>query len=716
MSHDASAMTRTPAGEDLTLDDICMRNLLDHSQEVVYFKDLESRFIRVSLGCAALHRRTQEQLLGLSDWDLFLPQHAQKAYADEQRIIATGEPLLNQQENEKWDGREDTWVASSKFPLRDAHGAIIGTFGISRDLTQRVVLERQMAELAARAHAANEQLSRVESQLRAVLNGSTDAIAQYDSALRYRYLNPAGEVLRGMPLDRLVGRTDREAGMDASQADAWEEALQEVLRTGTAGEVEYADLVADAEGWFHTTLSPELGHDGSVVGVLTSTRDVTANKRAEQALAHQALHDSVTGLANRYLLMDRLSRALVRLERSPGSVALFFIDIDRFKVVNDTYGPDVGDRLLVELARRLSTVARREDTVARLGGDEFVLLCDRLASDEHVREIAARVVRALGEPFEDDGVVLQVSASVGAAVTDDPTASPADLLRHADSAMYRVKQGGRNHFHVFDGNVEEGPDLRLQLEGELARALARGEFRLVYQPLLSLADQRVLGFEALVRWEHPTRGTLPPLEFLASAERAGLMSAIGAWVLDTACASLVSWSERWSSPEPLTMAVNVSGPQLRAPGFADEVRDALRRHGLEPHRLRLEISERALIADDPDVSTALAELGEVGVELAVDDFGATVTSLARLPQIPVSVVKLERFTDLTRQGSLVEAVIAMAHGLGMSVVGGGIEDPAQLAELSRLACDDGQGFLLGRPLDPSGVEHLLAVGGTFTQR
>jgi diguanylate cyclase (GGDEF)-like protein/PAS domain S-box-containing protein len=715
MSHDASqAPTPSTAGEEPTLDDVCIRNLLDSSQEVIYFKDLQSRFIRISLGCAALHGRTQEELLGLTDADLFAPAHAQQAYADEQRIIADGLPILNVEEHETWEGRSDTWVASSKFPLRDASGTIIGTFGISRDITERVVLQREMAQLAERAQTANAQLSRVESQLRAVLNGSTDAIAQYDADLRYRYLNPAGEALREVPLDRLVGRTDREVGMEGLQADIWEGALRAVLATGAPDELEYADLVGDAEGWFHTTLSPEFDPSGRVVGVLTSTRDITSNKRAEQALAHQALHDSVTGLANRYLLMDRLGQALVRMERSPGRAALFFVDIDRFKAVNDTYGHDVGDALLVELARRLSCLARREDTVARLGGDEFVVLCDRVATDAHVREIADRLVRALSEPFVHNGVRLQVSASVGAAVADDPAASAADLLRNADSAMYRVKQGGRNHFHVYDKDAEQAADVPLQLEAELHQALERDELRLVYQPLLSLADQRVLGFEALLRWENPTRGTLPPLEFLATAERAGLMGPIGAWVLDTACASLVAWSgHRDEGADALSMAVNVSGPQLRAEGFAVVVAETLGRHGLAPGRLRLEISERALVADDPDIAAALRELADVGVQLAVDDFGATVTSLARLPQIPVSVVKLERFTDLTRQGGLVEAVIAMAHGLGMSVVGGGIENPSQLAELSRLACDDGQGFLLGRPLEASAAEELVLSGGSF---
>jgi len=716
MNHEASTNTEPSDVPEHARDEVCIRNLLDGSNEVIYFKDLQSTFIRVSLGYGQLHRMTKDKIRGLTDFDLFDRAHAEEAYADEQRIIATGEPMLNHEEREQWHDRPDSWVASSKFPLREVDGTIIGTFGISRDVTQRVLLEQEMVRIAKASEEANAELSRVESQLRAVLNGSTDAIAQYDRELRYRYINPAGERLRGVPLADLVGRTDRESAMADPPAEVWEAALQRVLDTGEPGEFEYSTIgPGGEEGWFHTTLSPENGADGAAIGVLTSTRDITANKAAERALAHQAMHDSLTGLPNRYLLMDRLSRALVRMERAPGRVVLYFVDIDHFKSINDTYGHDAGDRVLVELARRLSGVARREDTVARLGGDEFVVLCDRITTDEHVRVVAGRLVRTLAEPFQDGDARVQLSASVGAAVADDTTVSAAELLRNADAAMYRVKQGGRNHFHVFDPDAEHEIDGRPQLEADLQRAVTNDELRLVYQPLLSLADQRVLGFEALLRWEHPDRGTLRPLEFLAVAERIGLMGPIGAWVLDTACARLAAWSaQRGAGAEPLSMAVNVSGGQLLADGFAGLVAEALRTHGLDAGHLRLEISERALMGDSPELAAVLNELSGLGVQLAVDDFGATVNSLARLPQIPVSVVKLERFTDVTRQRGLVAAVIATAHGLGMSVVGGGIEDAAQLAELVALACDDGQGYLLGRPLDELVVERLLATGGDFS--
>lgn len=303
--------------------------------------------------------------------------------------------------------------------------------------------------LVLRAEEANAELRRVEAQLRAVLDGTADAIARYDADLRFRYLNPAGQRMRGLSLAELEGRTDREAGMPEPAVTAWEAALRTVLATGEPTELDYGGPGPDGEeAFFHTRLAPDLDAAGEVVGVLTSSRDVTELKRAERALAHQALHDSVTGLANRYLLTDRITQALVRMERFPSRIALYFVDLDHFKRVNDTYGHEVGDRVLVDVAQRLQRIARKQDTVARLGGDEFVVLCDRVLSDADAEDIAGRVVAALAAPAVVDGHRIALSASVGAVLTDDAASSPAALLRGADAAMYRAKHDGRNRFTV----------------------------------------------------------------------------------------------------------------------------------------------------------------------------------------------------------------------------------------------------------------------------
>jgi len=433
------------------IDDPYSWNILNASDEVIYFKDLKSRFVRVSLGCARLHRRTQDEMIGLTDFDLFEASHARAAFDDEQEVIRTGQAVVNKEERERWTGRPDTWVASSKFPFRGSDGTITGTFGISRDVTRRVLAEQESARLALATQATNRRLKEVEAQLRSVLDGSTDTIARYDLALRYRYINPAGERLRGLRIDQLRRRTDREIGMQEHALALWEPALRRVAATGQAEQVEFW-LTDDDEGqrWHHTTLAADREPGGAVVGVLASTRDITELKLAEQALAHQAMHDHLTGLANRHLLMRKIEQALERLNLAPRQHVLFFVDVDNFKSINDTYGHDRGDKVLVEVAERLTRLARRDDTVARLGGDEFVVLCEGVSHLAQVRAIGDRFVAALSEPYRDGTTTIGLSASVGAAMTDDPLSSPSDLLSRADGAMYLAKTSGRSQFHLRD--------------------------------------------------------------------------------------------------------------------------------------------------------------------------------------------------------------------------------------------------------------------------
>ncbi len=703
------------ANPQLDVDLICARNLLDSSWAILYFKDLQSRFIRVSLDCARVNNKTPEEMIGLTDFDLTDHAHASALLAEEQRIIATGQPLIDKEEVDRLADQPGTWVESSKFPLRDAHGGIIGTFGISRDVTRREVAEQQVLRMARETTHAHAALARAEAQLRAVLDGSTDAIANYDMELRYRYINPAGERSRGMTLKELAGRADRETGMAEGLVATWEAALNRVLTSGVPESVEFSSPGTSDESsmWFHSSLTPDRDDTGAVVGVFSSTRDITDLKRAEQALAHQATHDSLTGLANRYILTDRVSHALERKHRSSASVALLFIDLDHFKNINDAYGHEIGDSVLVDVARRLERVARRGDTIARLGGDEFVVLLDDAMSEDDVHKIAGRCVAALALPFSDGTVTLQLSASIGAAIAEDPSVGASVLLQRADSAMYRAKVGGRNRFEVFDPRTptDEGADAAL--ETDLRSALDAHQLRLTYQPMLGLGDRQILGFEALLRWDHPERGTLDPASFLPAAEARGLIVPIGAWVLETACSQLAAWTTRRDADTtPLTIAVNISGRQLREPHFAELVFQTLDRHKIASGQLRLEVAERELALDDLATRETLTALADLGVQLAVDNFGATYTSLARLPQFPVSVVKLEQFSSSSHDRRLAAMVVAMAHGLGMRVVGQRIETPTQLNDLEDITCDDGQGYLLSPPMSPEDVDQMLQDGSS----
>ncbi len=711
-------MDRTPRegrppdyGSDL--ERTCVRNLLEATDEIIYFKDLQSRFIWLSKAWGVVSGRDPQQLLGLTDFDIYGSDHATEAYEDEQQIIATGQPLVNKQELETWPDRPDRWVSSTKMPLRDDDGEIIGTFGISRDITRLVLAEAEATRKSGALALAHEEISRIETRLRTVLDTSVDAIALYDAQLRYQFVNSATERILGLTSPEILGRTDREIGREDAALALWESGLASVLATGQSCMVDFPLNRGEDRREFQSHLVAQRATEhGPPVGVVTSTREVTELKRAQDELYHQAVHDPVTGLANRVLLMDRLTQALTRMQRHPSQMVLLFIDLDQFKQVNDTFGHSVGDKLLVEIGRRLSMFSRPNDTVARFGGDEFVLIYDDVA-DDAIHGLLGRVMGSLSEPFLDGGRELFVTASMGVVVTTNPQAAADDLIRDADTAMYQAKAHGRNGYQFFDPEFRERLSGRYTLETELALALERKQLRLAYQPVFSLHDQRIIGAEALIRWDHPQRGTVSPAEFILIAEDCGLIVPIGTWVLDQACRQLVEFSEdRDAALPPLTMAVNVSGRQLCARDFVGLVKATLDHHGLAPAQLCVEVTETALLQDIDDAREAVANLAALGVHIALDDFGTGYSSLAHLLQFPVNVIKIDKsFVDqLETEGpghQIVAAVTAMAHVLGMTVVAEGIETASQLSQLVDMGCEHGQGYLLGRPLPPVTLTQLL---------
>jgi len=402
----------------------------------------------------------------------------------------------------------------------------------------------------------------------------------------------------------------------------------------------------------------------------------------------------------------------MRLDREPGMLAVMFLDLDHFKVVNDSLGHGAGDALLVEVAQRVAGAARRIDTVARFGGDEFVILCERLAGVDDAAMIAERVARAVAAPVTYDGQQLHPTVSIGIAVAHDGDTTPEIMVRDAEAAMYQAKDRGRGHggYHFFDSRVRERAVARLVVENELREALERGEFTLQFQPLWRLPDREISGFEALIRWQRP-EGVRSPAEFIPIAEDSGLIVDIGHWVLDEALRRLAGWNAR-NQGDPLTMAVNLSARQLSHAGLADDVAAALSRHGIEPELLTLEITETALLEESLSSVEALTRLSVLGVRLALDDFGTGYSSLGHLRRYPVDILKIDRmFVEGldSGDGAIVGAVTAMAHALGMTTVGEGVETAEQLAMLERLGCDEGQGYYLARPLHADAVEQHLQL-------
>jgi diguanylate cyclase (GGDEF)-like protein len=489
----------------------------------------------------------------------------------------------------------------------------------------------------------------------------------------------------------------------------------EHFHAATVGEArDYKIAIQHREGRrvdLHVTSMPVVV-DGSIVGVFGIAKDITERQALEKQLTHQAFHDNLTGLPNRALFMDRLSHALARRDRGRESLAVLFIDLDRFKIINDSLGHEYGDVLLVAATGRVRRCLRASDTLARHAGDEFTILAEALEGKRDAVALAERIVAALRVPFKMERHEVVVTASIGIALPDTADESPAQLLRKADVAMYLAKERGRNHWALFEADTSARSLSRLDLETELRRAVERNEFVLYYQPKLAVATRRLVGLEALVRWVHPERGILAPGEFISVMEDSGLIVALGRFVLEEACSQARRWENRCPASAELSIAVNISALDLDHDDLVQHVTDVLARHRLEPARLVLEITERVIMEDPDVVMGTLERLKGLGVRVAVDDFGTGYSSLAYLKRLPVDILKVDHvFVDglgtSPEDDAIVAAIIGLSHTLGLTSVAEGVETETQLAALATLGCDIAQGYHLAPPLDAAGMDRYI---------
>jgi diguanylate cyclase (GGDEF)-like protein len=450
-------------------------------------------------------------------------------------------------------------------------------------------------------------------------------------------------------------------------------------------------------------------------GALLTYTDITERKLAEKALARRALHDDLTGLPNRLQFVTRITSALNSRRRGGGLTALLFLDLDRFKIVNDDLGHATGDALLLGVAERLRATLRPGDTIGRFGGDEFVVLCEGLKRPEDALDLARRVIDALSAPIDLQGRQIHVTASIGVAVADSHERDSERLLANADIAMYAAKAVGRQAVMQFDESMHRTQIDRLEVEDDLRRAIAGGQLRLCYQPYVDIVTGEAVGAEALVRWHHPTRGILTPDEFISIAEQTGLIVPLGRWVLEEACRTLAEWGETGPLAPAARLAVNVSVHELTTPGFVDTVSSILAASGAEPGRLCFEITETAMMRDPATTAVVLAELHSCGVTIAVDDFGTGYASLAYLNIFPVQTVKIDRvFVEglhRDRAGAaIIAGVVAIANGLDLTVIAEGVETREQCRQLRELGVHYAQGYLFGRPQEAAGLGPVEVQG------
>ncbi len=628
------------------------------------------------------------------------PEDRAWVLAADARSKSTGEPFGAEYRLLAKDGRV-VWVRDEAALMRGENGEPLYWQGVLVDVTDRKEVE--------------EALRRSEERYRAVVEEQTELVCRFLPDLTITFANGAYCRYFGLEAEEVIGKSflERVAVEDRvryEQQLAW---LDEENPTRT---VEHRVLTpGGGVRWQQWTDTALFDGQGRVVEYQSVGRDVTERREAEERLARQAFRDSLTDLPNRRLFVDRLGQALRRTRRrGERNVAVLFMDLNHFKTVNDSLGHEVGDRLLVAVADRLRGCLRPEDTLARFGGDEFVVLIEDVQDLEDAVRVAERIVEVFRAPFRLQGRDLFVAASIGIALGSARWKRPEDLLRDADTAMYRAKEEAGSGYRVFDPPMHERVLARLELENDIRRALEQGEFRLFYQPKVRIErEDKVAEVEALLRWEHPQRGILMPEEFIGLAEETGLIVPLGRWVLKETCRQVKEWQDRYPKSPPLVACVNISAGQIRRLSLLEDVGSALRESGVEARSLALEITESALVKDMATSMALLKDLRKAGVRFALDDFGSEYSSLSYLMQLPVDFVKIDKSFVWSlgvdpRAEVIVEAIISLAHSLGLEAVGEGVESAEQLERLRNMGCDLAQGYYLAPPMSSEELDRLLA--------
>jgi diguanylate cyclase (GGDEF)-like protein/PAS domain S-box-containing protein len=604
------------------------------------------------------------------------------------------------------------------LPDRPTGDPLVGVLHVGGPTWALLSLQRAIEVLATQVALALERITlshevtrrNSETYFRTLVLNTSDVIVIVGEQDQIRYASPsAGPVLGvdpvGVRLPELIHPVDRDR-------------LAELLAAVRAGEgadhQQDIDFRAGDRGGAEVLLElhcRDLRADQTVAGLVITMRDVTERRQLERELTHQAFHDSMTGLANRRLYADRLEHALARGARDGSVVGVLFIDLDDFKIVNDTLGHAVGDELLKAVAERISGALRADDTAARLGGDEFAALIENVQDPGAVEETAARILAALEAPIIIDGETLYAIASIG--ITTTPEAhTAAELLRQADLALYVAKGAGKGQWKRYQSHLHSSMIERLELRSALDHAVNEGHFLLQYQPIVDLRTDEAVGFEALIRWQHPIRGLIAPDQFIEVAEESGLIVPMGRWVLDEALQTVAQWRRILPRARQPYVSVNVSVRQFRQPGFVAEVRHSLEHAGVPPRALMLEITETLLMGDDEQIWADLGVLQEMGVRIAIDDFGTGYSSLGYLRQRPIDVLKIDKtfiddMVDDTHQRALVAGIIGLAQTLNLTVVAEGIESQSHRDLLASLGCPLGQGYLFSSPVGPTEALSLM---------
>ena len=617
-----------------------------------------------------------------------------------------------------WHGYQDG--SALAFPIPDEHGRVTAVLTLhNKQSPPFVEQDKEIGAILAsytcesmRAIRTFQALSESERRFRELADMLPQSICEADRGGRITYANQhAFDSFGYLPQDLETGLTlfDLIESAERGKASRITSRLLKEELTHSSG-MEYLAVRKDGSKFPVLVYSAPILQGERPVGLRMVAVDITLRKQQEEVILHQAHFDNLTDLPNRFLALDRLSYHIKEAQRSAKKVAVFFLDLDDFKKINDSLGHAEGDQILILTAKRLLDVVRDVDVVGRLGGDEFIVVLGGLAEASVAKPVAEHLLSRFREPFCIDGRELLLTSSLGIAVYPDDGASPDELLRKADTAMYHAKAQGHNTYQFFTTSMNQGVSRRLLLEQHLHGALERGEFYLKYQPLIRVGDRGILGVESLLRWQSPVLGEVSPVEFIPIAEKNGLIIEIGEYVLNESLTKLADWQRRFG--RSLKVAVNLSPRQFRAPELKRQIMNAIRTFEVAPQCVELEITEGVLMSGHTQVGDTLNALSQLGVGLSMDDFGTGYSSLNYLRLYPFDTLKIDRsfvrdITDDPRDRELVNAAIAMAHGLGLSAIAEGVETEAQLDYLARQGCDIAQGYLFSRPVSAEEIEGLL---------
>jgi diguanylate cyclase (GGDEF)-like protein/PAS domain S-box-containing protein len=569
---------------------------------------------------------------------------------------------------------------------------------INRDVTSRV--------------KADTALRESEYKLRTLIENMSEGLLHLDENDCIIFTNTRFCEMTGYREEDLAGQNASALLLDEAGRKIAEQANQR-RRQGLSENYELQLRTAHGKMiWSLVGAVPTFDSDGKIVGSMSVHTDITERKRAEEQLLHNAMHDALTGLPNRALFLEHLRRAMGHSPLRKKTFAILFLDFDGFKLINDSLGHLEGDALLKMIARRLESLLRGDDVVARLGGDEFTVLLDELTGSKDVLLVVERIKDILREPFNLGGREVFISASIGIALRDAKYKTPEDMLRDADIAMYRAKSSGKGQHEIFNKAMRDEVSNRLRLETELRLALERGEFSVFYQPIMEIAANHLIGFEALVRWFHPRRGQIMPGEFIPIAEETGLIIPLGEWILRESCRQVREWQRRFPARRDLTISVNLSCKQFMQLDLADRVGEILRETGLEARFLRLEVTESHVMENSQMAITIMNRLRALGIQLSIDDFGTGYSSLSYLQRLPINYLKIDRsFINVMNSnhenGEIVRAIVMLAKNLNMQVVAEGIETEEQALRLINLDCAFGQGFFYSKPTSAAQAEAIL---------